>query len=244
METELRQQCDSLREKLSVLQAQHETLKKDHRDLQTHYARLSVQAMRLQRNNTMAVIRENEVFMDNQHVSVQNTLSAGRMQEILSSTTIPFHMITENMAIGDHTSSYETFDIVINANFMCDSQKCKHHDMSTTTNNGKQVTYISMYDNMEEKAYMKMILHSMIPVLIHHVKRNPLIKILFHCYAGVSRSGSFGVAFMAHLYGLTYEDALQKIREKRVQVDPNPGFVEAIKEYLEEVRELESMVVV
>jgi hypothetical protein len=244
METELRQQCDSLREKLSVLQAQHETLKADHRDLQRQYAKLSVQAMRLQRNNTMMVIRENEVFIDNQHISMQNTLSAGRMQEMLSSTIIPFHMITENMAIGDYTSSYETFDIIINANFMGDSQKCKHHDMSTTTNNGKQVTYISMYDNMEEKAYMKMILHSMIPVLIHHVKRNLLIKILFHCYAGVSRSGSFGVAFMAHLYGLTYEDALQKIREKRVQVDPNPGFVEAIKEYLEEVRELESMVVV
>ena len=106
------------------------------------------------------------------------------------------------------------------------------------------INVIAMYDNPLEKDYMKMVLHSMIPVLVHHIRRNPSIKILFHCYAGISRSGSLGVAFMAHLFGLTYDEALRRIREKREQVDPNPGFVEAINEYLEEIRQIENMVIV
>lgn len=235
---------EELEEKLAVLRSQHEMLKTNYRDLKTQYARLSTQAMRLQRNNTRATIHENEIFLDNQYLSMHNSLAASRMQELTQPQRQTYHMITDNIAIGDVQSDYGPFDIIINANFMGESLQCKHHDMTTKTNNGKQITYIAMYDNMNEKAYMKMILHCMIPTLVHHVKRNPHIKILFHCYAGISRSGAFGVAFMAHFYGMSYEMALQQIKEKREVVDPNPGFVEAVKEYLEEIREVESMIVV
>ena len=237
---ELIKKYNEIEAKLAVLQTQYDTLKNDNIDLKTQCARLSTENMKLQSKYSAKVVQENQVFINDQYESRQNILYAFDEEIVRNAYT----MITDNVAIGNYASPYEAFDIVINICFLGNSTKYKHHDMATNTHNGRQITHVAMYDSPDEKVYMKMTLHSIIPVLIHHIKRNPLIKVLFHCFAGVSRSGSFGVAFVAHLEGYTYEEALQKVKEKRPQVDPNPGFVEAIKEYLEEIRQVESMVIV
>ncbi|HXF28433.1 MAG TPA: dual specificity protein phosphatase family protein [Chlamydiales bacterium] len=47
---------------------------------------------------------------------------------------------------------------------------------------------------------------------------------LVHCRMGVSRSASFVIAYLMHTYKVSYEAALQFVRTKRPQVQPNQGF--------------------
>ena len=246
MEADLQTKYDALEEKYNILCVQHDALTHTYNDTRRQYARLSAQMMRLQSENSQQVARQTQDFIRSQQTNLAQTLSATRLRELVPSIDANpcYTMITPYMAIGEIDSDYTSFDIVINMCFLGDTADFKHHDLTTTTTAGTQLTRIAIYDNPLEKDYMKMVLHSIIPVLVHHLRRNPSLKILFHCYAGISRSGSFGIAFMAHLFGMTYDEALIRVKEKRGQVDPNPGFVEAIKEYLEEIRQIENMVVV
>ena len=49
-------------------------------------------------------------------------------------------------------------------------------------------------------------------------------KVLVHCFAGRSRSGSVVVAYVMKESQMTYDDALKFVQEKREVVQPNPGF--------------------
>ena len=49
-------------------------------------------------------------------------------------------------------------------------------------------------------------------------------KVLVHCAAGISRSGTVVVAYMMAKYNIRYEDAVRMVRAKRGCVCPNQGF--------------------
>lgn len=49
-------------------------------------------------------------------------------------------------------------------------------------------------------------------------------KVVVHCNAGVSRSGSIVIAYIMAAYRLNFPKALSIVQEKRACVDPNPGF--------------------
>jgi protein-tyrosine phosphatase len=49
-------------------------------------------------------------------------------------------------------------------------------------------------------------------------------RVLVHCNAGVSRSGSIVTAYLMGAYQLDFPRALSLVQEKRACVDPNPGF--------------------
>ena len=246
---ELEEKYATIEQKLRVLQSQYDALKEDHRDLRTQYARLSAEAMRLQSLRSSEVSRVNQEFIANQYPPTQHSTTAfavasAMASSITHSASDSYHMITDNIAIGDLLSDYTPFDVVINLNFECNSLHFNHHDLKTSTSVNKQVTYIAIYDSPEEKAFMKMVLYSVIPTLIQFLRQYPLSKVLFHCYAGISRSASLGIALLAHMENLSYEVAFERVKEKRGQVKPNSGFVEAIKEYLEETRQVENMVLI
>ena len=50
-------------------------------------------------------------------------------------------------------------------------------------------------------------------------------KILVHCFAGRSRSAAICCAYLIKKNGLSLEQALKEIKEKRPCVMPNPGFL-------------------
>ncbi|XP_063913225.1 dual specificity protein phosphatase MPK-4-like [Zophobas morio] len=54
--------------------------------------------------------------------------------------------------------------------------------------------------------------------------------VLVHCLMGVSRSASVVIAFMMKKYQLTYEEAYEKVNQKR-RIYPNPGFEAQLKLY-------------
>lgn len=57
------------------------------------------------------------------------------------------------------------------------------------------------------------------------------VSVLVHCAAGVSRSASFVVAYVAKKHNVDVETALDMTRAKRARVGPNSGFLKALKEF-------------
>jgi protein-tyrosine phosphatase len=243
---DLKRKCSQLESQLQVVQGQYQKVSEDYRDLRKHHARLSAQTMRLQSRLSQQVSEQTSAFIaQHQQLDIQRTESHQLLREVMAERT-SYHWITPNMAIGDAESTYEPFDVVIDLNFEGElialGDTRRHHDIQTITQESRQqITRIAIYDHPSEKEFMKKVLHSMIPSLVQSTSFIPSLKILFHCYAGVSRSASLGITWLAEMESCTYEEALRKVQEKRPQVNPNPGFVEAIKEVLSELRTMRSM---
>ena len=67
-----------------------------------------------------------------------------------------------------------------------------------------------------------------------NIDDQPNKKLLIHCMAGVSRSATVLVAYLIRHQAMTFESALRLLRDKRFQVDPNPGFRKQLRLYEEE----------
>ena len=49
-------------------------------------------------------------------------------------------------------------------------------------------------------------------------------KILFHCYAGISRSSTVAIAYLSRLVNKTTKEVYNMVKEKRPRIEPNPFF--------------------
>ncbi|XP_066145351.1 serine/threonine/tyrosine-interacting protein-like isoform X2 [Euwallacea fornicatus] len=56
-------------------------------------------------------------------------------------------------------------------------------------------------------------------------------KVLIQCSSGNSRSASFVLAYIMQKFRLTFSDALDFVKAKRISVDPNAGFQAQLFEY-------------
>jgi len=61
--------------------------------------------------------------------------------------------------------------------------------------------------------------------------RDPNARVLVHCVQGVSRSSSIVCGYLIAKYGWTPERALQFVKSKYSQAEPNPGFIMQLGEY-------------
>ena len=64
---------------------------------------------------------------------------------------------------------------------------------------------------------------------VEFIKQSP--KILVHCVTGISRSCTFVVAYLMKEEGLSFEEALKQVKEKRSVSAPNQSFLEQLKGY-------------
>jgi len=144
-----------------------------------------------------------------------------------SCTTPHYHMITDNIAIGDHNSEYDNFDIVVNLNYPYNYVQA--YKITRNKLDNKLIYNIGLYDNVDQP--METVLKLMIPELMNELKKNPNKKILFHCYAGVSRSSTLAIAMIHKLTKMSLEDVYKLAISKRPQVQPNTGFINALTHY-------------
>mmetsp|Transcript_7427 Transcript_7427/g.8402 ORF Transcript_7427/g.8402 Transcript_7427/m.8402 type:complete len:96 (+) Transcript_7427:318-605(+) len=56
-------------------------------------------------------------------------------------------------------------------------------------------------------------------------------KILIHCFAGISRSSTFLLAFLLGVKKMTLADSYKLLKEKRDKCNPNIGFMIQLKAY-------------
>jgi protein-tyrosine phosphatase len=63
-------------------------------------------------------------------------------------------------------------------------------------------------------------------------------KVLLHCAAGSSRSGTFAIAYKMKTQNLGYDEAAEKVISLRPIVQPNPGFVEVLRTWEETIHKM------
>lgn len=68
-------------------------------------------------------------------------------------------------------------------------------------------------------------------------------KVLIHCSRGVSRSASAATAFIMDRDGTEIDDIIEKMRESRSKINPNPGFRAQLKEYKEGLKEADDEII-
>jgi len=112
------------------------------------------------------------------------------------------HMIIPSLSIGDHYSSYQKFKIIINADFpnnFVKHNKIKKYDI--TGDFLKHTIYsIGIYDGVAIDLLLA--INELIPYLKEEYKNRPNARILFHCYAGKSRSVCLAIAYLIEVRGV------------------------------------------
>ena len=56
-------------------------------------------------------------------------------------------------------------------------------------------------------------------------------KVFVHCMAGVSRSATVLAAYLIRFHGLSPDEAIALLIERRPIVNPNPGFRKQLEDY-------------
>ena len=59
-------------------------------------------------------------------------------------------------------------------------------------------------------------------------------KVLVHCHAGISRSSSICLAYIIKYRKISLDKALEIVKKKRDKINPNPGFMQQLREYQKE----------
>ena len=137
----------------------------------------------------------------------------------------PYNMITKNIAIGNKYSSYNNFGIIVNLNFP--ENGAKYKQIVEEQVNNKIIYKIGMYDR--ENEMLEEVLKIMIPNLLEKT-RDCKRRILFHCYAGVSRSAIMAIAFISKYNNMTLYDSYKLTKKQRPCINPNYYFIKTLAE--------------
>lgn len=157
----------------------------------------------------------------------------------------PFHPITDTVTVGSCGTPYDDYDLIFNLNYPENGAE-KHsiklvygyrpNIMYTHTTKKKNFYNIGMHDRNDKKELD--VLRNVIQILKDLVKTEKetgvYLKILFHCFAGYSRSVAVATAYLALKEGINVDDALLLIKSKRKYIGPNQSFIKVIKEELGE----------
>ena len=146
-------------------------------------------------------------------------------------TTYPcgYDMITDTIAIGDKYSSYEFFDIIVNLKFPLNNVLEK--DIHITKYLDKTVYYIGVLEDSNQGVMLSLI-KELIPELALRKQNNPNLRVLFHCFDGISRSATMAIAYLVKSLQISLDDALYISKIKRPIIQINQVFLRELEMYL------------
>lgn len=148
-----------------------------------------------------------------------------------------YDMITDDVAIGSNRASYEPFDIIVNLDYDGFGHRgLKRGEFISTRycesgRSGKVIIYCGIED-CQHGGFTREVIDNIIRTVQHieHVKREEgqPYKILFHCYAGVSRSATLAIAYLASREKTTTREIYERVKQRRPRINPNEHFRELI----------------
>jgi len=140
----------------------------------------------------------------------------------------PFHMITDRIAVGSCDSQYN-FDIIVNLNYP--ENNVKEDEIKIIKKQNQMIILVGITDTESKEKEVYILLKNIIPVLYENYNNS---KILFHCFAGMSRSAMFAIGYLSYSMNITIEDAIELVKEKRKFIEVNKGFLKALKRFEKE----------
>lgn len=148
-----------------------------------------------------------------------------------------YDMITEHLAVGDFSSSYAPFDLIVNLDYP--ENDAQYHEISIRQMRRnpcvktdpitelKPVILCGFFDAINEfnmgslRKIMMCIAEESKRIIVN---KHKLPKILIHCAAGISRSSTVAIAYLSDLLCITHQEAYQLVKLKRRVIKPNEGF--------------------
>jgi protein-tyrosine phosphatase len=141
-----------------------------------------------------------------------------------------FSYMDPTFAIGNTNSSYTPFNVIVNLDYPYNGVEY-HHLTTEYTSDKKVVIRVGINDSSDEP--MREVLDHIVPLLMTIVKyHGNKPRILFHCRAGISRSASVALAYYGKQMKYDITRAYSQLATRRPVIRPNPGFIEALEEYL------------
>lgn len=138
----------------------------------------------------------------------------------------PYHMITENIGIGSCDSDYEGFDVIVNVNYP--ENEAKNSDIAVQKKFNKLIIHVGLEDMIDKENLALEFLVKIIPVIY---KLYAGKKMLFHCFAGMSRSTMFATGYLAYSLNISVKEAYAMVISKRKFVEINQGFIRALEKF-------------
>ena len=158
--------------------------------------------------------------------------------KVCAACYMPFHMITERIALGNMDTSYEKFDIIVNLNYPYN--KTKLYEVALTKENEKIIiragledispvhssTDSVIYTESQRWKYVQDVFDQINYFLSIHA--HPDSRILFHCYAGISRSSTSLILYLSKTHHKTTKSMYQLVKQRRPYIKPNSGFLKIL----------------
>jgi protein-tyrosine phosphatase/rhodanese-related sulfurtransferase len=141
-------------------------------------------------------------------------------QKPKTNSSLDFFLDTGFMAIG---SEHDAHNIeLLNQHNVTHVLNCTPTDFHPEVLSTRVTMQIPINDNSTQDiiGYLKQAFE-----FIHTARSTPNSKLLVHCYAGISRSVSFAIAYVMWAESMSYEDGLKLIHSHRNIADPNFGFI-------------------
>jgi len=134
----------------------------------------------------------------------------------------PYHMITSMLAVGDYTSSYDSFDVIFNFNYPQNGATFGNiHTRIEYNNHSEKIIYtIGLLDTTVYTIQLLYLFMQLGPYLVKSKGK----RILFHCYAGISRSSTAAMMYLMMTTHLPIDTIFTMARSKRPMINPNPAF--------------------
>lgn len=128
-------------------------------------------------------------------------------------------------------SSYKDFDIIINLNYPENGVKLGEISIIKQSSNDKTIIYCGLEDNSNPslERYTRIMFERLLDALYNELEKKLIFpRILFHCYAGISRSAAISILFLADYLELKNEDAYALVKSKRKCILPNKLFLKIL----------------
>lgn len=134
-----------------------------------------------------------------------------------------YDMITDNVAIGSHKASYDAFDLIINLDYPHNG--IKFREIVYEKKEDKQIIKCG-YIDVENGGLTSDSLNKLLNIINDYKKeiKKDDPKILFHCYAGVSRSATVAIYYLSKTQNKTTKEVYELAKEKRPCINPNSAF--------------------
>lgn len=138
----------------------------------------------------------------------------------------PYHMITDRVAVGSCDSNYDDFDVIVDLNYP--ENNVKENQSSFQKRGDKLIIRLGLPDSLDKENDAYNYMCELIPVLSKYYSER---KILFHCFAGISRSATFAIAYLSYCTGQSIDYSYNQVKSKRKFIQPNQAFIKSLEKF-------------